>query len=54
MDIGLNLVEYILRVATNKSLNKIGINDSGLCDNCKVPVVTTEHFILDCQIAVKF
>ena len=31
------------RVATNKYLNKIGIRDSGVCDNCKVAVETTEH-----------
>ena len=42
------------RVATNKYLNKIGINNSGLCDNCKVAVVTIEHLFLDCQNAVNF
>ena len=36
------------RVATDKYLNKIGITDSGLCDNCKVAVEKTEHLFLNC------
>ena len=42
------------RVIANKSLNKIAIKDSGLCNNCKVAVVTTEHLFLYCQIAINF
>ena len=37
-------------VATDVYLNKIGITDSGLCDNCKVAVERTEHLFLNCQI----